>query len=127
MIQGARGRRASAERPVTLKVLARHVELSPTTVSIVLNNAPGAEAIPVATRERVFEAAKELKYRPNLHARLLGSSHGRKLTPRAATAVDVEEQEGRIRALEQQTAKLHRVIEEMQREWGQAGTSRSRK
>lgn len=58
-------------RPVNLKVMAEYLDLSPATVSIVLNNAPGAKSIALATRERVLAAAKKLDYRPNTIARSL--------------------------------------------------------
>jgi LacI family transcriptional regulator len=58
---------------VTLKDVARSLGLSPATVSLVLNGAPGANAIPPHTQERVFEAARRLHYRPNLVARSLRS------------------------------------------------------
>ncbi|HEY0590499.1 MAG TPA: LacI family DNA-binding transcriptional regulator [Thermoanaerobaculia bacterium] len=49
----------------TLKDLARHLDLSPATISLVLNRSPVAEAIPERTQQRVFAAARELGYRPN--------------------------------------------------------------
>ena len=52
-------------KPVNLKVLAEYLSLSPATVSLVMNNAPGASAIAATTRQRVLEAAKRLNYRPN--------------------------------------------------------------
>jgi LacI family transcriptional regulator len=54
---------------VTLKVLADHLGLSPATVSLVMNRASVADSIPKATQERVFEAARELNYRPSFAAR----------------------------------------------------------
>ena len=60
-----------AGKPVTLKILAEYLDLSPATVSIVLNNSPVAKSISLATRQRVQAAAKKLDYRPNLHARML--------------------------------------------------------
>src|SRR5258707_6568928 len=60
---------ASARR-VSLKMLAEHLDLSPATVSFVLNNAPG-RSIPPATRERVKAAAKKFGYQPSLIARSL--------------------------------------------------------
>src|SRR5271166_441996 len=56
---------------VTLKVLAGHLGLTPGTVSKVLNNAPGADAIPQVTKNRILKAARELQYRPNLLAKSL--------------------------------------------------------
>ena len=58
-------------KPVNLKVLAEYLSLSPATVSLVMNNAPGASAIAATTRQRVLEAAKRLNYRPNPIARSL--------------------------------------------------------
>jgi LacI family transcriptional regulator len=60
-----------AGKPVTLKVLAEYLDLSPATVSIVLNNSPVAKSISPDTRQRVLNAAKKFEYRPNLHARML--------------------------------------------------------
>src|SRR5580698_3702002 len=62
-----------SDKPVTLKMLADYLDLSPATVSIVLNNSPVAESIPVATKQRIHAAAKKFAYRPNLHARMLRS------------------------------------------------------
>ena len=56
---------------VNLKMLAEHLELSQTTVSLVLNNSPSAKSIPQDTRNRVVEAARRLNYRPNYFARSL--------------------------------------------------------
>jgi len=58
-------------KPVTLKTLAEYLDLSPATISIVLNDSPFAKSISPATRERVQAAAKKFEYRPNLHARML--------------------------------------------------------
>jgi DNA-binding LacI/PurR family transcriptional regulator len=55
---------------VSLKMLAEYLDLSPATVSFVLNNAPN-RSIPEATRERVKAAARKFGYRPNLIARSL--------------------------------------------------------
>jgi LacI family transcriptional regulator len=59
---------------VNLKSLAEHLELSQTTVSLVLNNSPSAKSIPQDTRNRVLEAAARLNYRPNYFARSLRQS-----------------------------------------------------
>jgi len=55
-------------------MLAEHLELSQTTVSLVLNNSPSAKSIPQETRQRVMDAAKRLNYRPNYFARSLRQS-----------------------------------------------------
>jgi len=60
-----------AGKPVTLKILAEYLDLSPATVSIVLNNSPVAKSISPATHQRVRAAAKKFDYRPNMHARML--------------------------------------------------------
>ena len=57
------------QRP-SLKMLAEHLNLSPSTISFVLNNAPG-RSIPQATRDRVRAAAREFNYQPSLIARKL--------------------------------------------------------
>jgi LacI family transcriptional regulator len=59
---------------VNLRTLADHLELSQTTVSLVLNNSPSAKSIPQETRNRVLEAATRLNYRPNYFARSLRQS-----------------------------------------------------
>ncbi len=60
-----------AARPVSLKVLGEYLDLSPATISLVLNNAPGVRSIPQETRERVTAAAKKFDYRPSFYARSL--------------------------------------------------------
>jgi DNA-binding LacI/PurR family transcriptional regulator len=57
-------------RRVSLKVLAEHLNLSPSTISFVLNDTPG-RSIPEATRERIRAAAIEFNYKPNMIARSL--------------------------------------------------------
>jgi DNA-binding LacI/PurR family transcriptional regulator len=59
---------------VNLKMLAEHLQLSQTTISLVLNNSPSAKSIPQETRQRVLEAAERLNYRPNYFARSLRQS-----------------------------------------------------
>ncbi len=58
-------------RPISLKVLSEYLDLSPATISLVVNNAPGAKSISAATRERVLQAVKKLDYQPNSIARSL--------------------------------------------------------
>ncbi len=62
--------KAPARAPVSLKELARHLGVSPSTVSVVLNNVPG-RSISEPTRERIREAAGQMGYRPSLLARSL--------------------------------------------------------
>jgi DNA-binding LacI/PurR family transcriptional regulator len=59
------------DRPVTLRTLASHLGLSPTSVSIVVNDSPAAKVISSTTRERILAAARDLHYRPNYLARSL--------------------------------------------------------
>ena len=59
---------------VNLKMLAEHLQLSQTTISLVLNNSPSANSIPQETRQRVLDAAEKLNYRPNYFARSLRQS-----------------------------------------------------
>ena len=56
---------------ITLKDLAAHLELSPATVSLVINRSPSAKSIPQRTQDRIRAAARELNYRPNFVARSL--------------------------------------------------------
>ncbi len=70
----ARGKETTPSGHVNLRTLAEHLELSQTTVSLVLNNSPSAKSIPQETRNRVLEAATRLNYRPNYFARSLRQS-----------------------------------------------------
>jgi len=67
--------KASGKRPavrsLSLKELAGHLSLSPATVSLVINRTKAAAAIPEETQRRIFQAAKDLNYRPNFYARSL--------------------------------------------------------
>jgi DNA-binding LacI/PurR family transcriptional regulator len=62
--------RGNHPRKVSLKDLAAHLNLSPSTISFVLNDTPG-RSIPEATRERIRAAAAEFNYKPNMIARSL--------------------------------------------------------
>jgi LacI family transcriptional regulator len=53
---------------LTIKDIARVAKVSPTAVSLALNNRP---RISTETRERILRISKELKYRPNIAARSL--------------------------------------------------------
>src|SRR5579871_1423538 len=70
----AKGKGSTPPGHVNLRMLAEHLELSQTTVSLVLNNSPSAKSIPHETRARVIEAAERLNYRPNYFARSLRQS-----------------------------------------------------
>jgi DNA-binding LacI/PurR family transcriptional regulator len=71
------GVRKAVSPRVSLKELASHVGLSPTALSLVLNDAPAAAAIPQETKNRIHAAAHELGYRPNYLARALRSQRTR--------------------------------------------------
>ncbi len=60
---------------VSLKELAERLDLSPATVSLVINHSPVADSIPQETKDRIFTAAKKYKYRPNFFARSLRAQH----------------------------------------------------
>ncbi|HVZ83840.1 MAG TPA: LacI family DNA-binding transcriptional regulator [Terracidiphilus sp.] len=70
----AKGKVSAPPGHVNLRTLAEYLELSQTTVSLVLNNSPSAKSIPQETRDRVIEAANRLNYRPNYFARSLRQS-----------------------------------------------------
>lgn len=58
-------------QPISLRTLGEYLSLSPATISLVLNNAPGVRSIPQETRDRVTEAAAKFEYRPSFYARSL--------------------------------------------------------
>ncbi len=58
-------------RRVNLAELAAYLGLSPSTVSRVINRTPSARSIPANTQERIFSAAEQLNYRPNMVAKSL--------------------------------------------------------
>lgn len=70
----AKGKSTAPPGHVNLRMLAEHLELSQTTISLVLNNSPSAKSIPPETRQRVLDAAQKLNYRPNYFARSLRQS-----------------------------------------------------
>jgi DNA-binding LacI/PurR family transcriptional regulator len=58
-------------QPISLRTLGEYLNLSPATISLVLNNAPGVRSIPQETRDRVVQAAAKFDYRPSFFARSL--------------------------------------------------------
>lgn len=54
-----------------MRVLGEYLNLSPATISLVLNDAPGVRAIPQGTRDRVKAAAAKFDYLPSFYARSL--------------------------------------------------------
>jgi len=58
-------------QPISLRTLGEFLNLSPATISLVLNNAPGVRSIPQETRDRVTAAAARFAYRPSFYARSL--------------------------------------------------------
>ncbi|MEQ1763459.1 MAG: LacI family DNA-binding transcriptional regulator, partial [Pyrinomonadaceae bacterium] len=70
-LKSENGKAEPSKGPVSLKELATHLGLSPTTLSWVLNDAPAASSIPQETKDRILSAAKEFNYKPNYLARSL--------------------------------------------------------
>jgi LacI family transcriptional regulator len=69
---GAGLRRALlSNQPVSQRMLADYLGLSPATVSLVMNRSPVADSIPQATQERIFSAARRFNYQPSFVARSL--------------------------------------------------------
>ena len=73
----AKSKESTPSGHVNLRILAEHLELSQTTVSLVLNNSPSAISIPQETRNRVMEAAQRLNYRPIILAFFLSDPYPR--------------------------------------------------
>ena len=70
-LPGSNPRGPQPGQPISLKTLGEYLNLSPATISLVLNNAPGVRSIPQETRDRVLEAAAKFDYRPSFYARSL--------------------------------------------------------
>ncbi len=77
---GVSGKQGPSGAPAraSLKVLSDHLGLSAAAISRVLNGAPAARSIPKTTQDRIFAAARELNYQPNILARSL--RRGRSMT-----------------------------------------------
>lgn len=69
------GREPQPGQPISLRILGEFLDLSPATISLVLNDAPGVRAIPQETRDRVKAAAAKFDYRPSFYARSLRKRH----------------------------------------------------
>jgi LacI family transcriptional regulator len=69
--QGKSGTKPQAGQTISLRTLGEYLSLSPATISLVLNNAPGVRSIPQETRDRVTKAAAKFDYRPSFYARSL--------------------------------------------------------
>jgi LacI family transcriptional regulator len=64
----------TTSRRVTLRDLAKASGFSPSTVSIVLNDAPLSRYVAPETKHKIRQTAERLGYRPNVFARSLRSS-----------------------------------------------------
>jgi len=81
------GRDVSEKKTVvSLRIVAERVGLATCSVSAVLNNTSASRGIPQHTKERIFRAADELNYRPNLWARSLRTKRTRLV---AAVTTDI--------------------------------------
>jgi LacI family repressor for deo operon, udp, cdd, tsx, nupC, and nupG len=69
----AGGEKQEGKKPISQKALAEYLKLSPSTVSLVMNDAPRAKLIPELTRQRILDAAAKFDYRPDFYARYLYS------------------------------------------------------
>jgi LacI family repressor for deo operon, udp, cdd, tsx, nupC, and nupG len=67
------GDKQEGKKPISQKALAEYLKLSPSTVSLVMNDAPRAKLIPEQTRQRILDAAAKFDYRPDFYARYLYS------------------------------------------------------
>jgi LacI family transcriptional regulator len=66
---------ATRPGPASLATLSKHLGLSAAAISRVLNRTAAAKSIPKATQDRIFAAAKQFHYRPNVLARSLRRGH----------------------------------------------------
>jgi LacI family transcriptional regulator len=76
-----------------LRDLAAYLGLSRTTVSVVLNNSPVAQALRPETRARVLKAADEFHYKANYFARMLNNKRSHMvgiLSPDLSSGYDSE-------------------------------------
>ncbi len=75
-------------RQITIRDVARKAKVSPATVSLVLNKARQSLPISEATRLRVLEAARTLRYQPNSFAQALRRNKSRTVAVLAFDIVD---------------------------------------
>src|SRR5229473_2252773 len=68
-----KGGRKKPDDVVTLQMVADRVGLTKGTCSAVLNKSVASRSVPAHTQERILAAARALNYRPNFHARNLGT------------------------------------------------------
>lgn len=68
---------ASNSRKVTIKDVARHAGVGPMSVSVTLNGGSANVRVSEGTRAKIFEAARELGYRPNMAAQAMKSGKSR--------------------------------------------------
>jgi len=66
-------------RKATLRDVAKESGVSVTAASLVISDGPGASRFPLPTRERIWKAARQLGYHPNLFARSLRQSRSQTL------------------------------------------------
>lgn len=66
--------RGNRKQRITIKDVAEMANVSPTAVSFVMNDVPNSN-IPEETRDRIWEAVRQLGYRPNALARGLRARH----------------------------------------------------
>ncbi len=68
-----KGIKQEVVQPITQKTLAKYLQLSPSTVSLVMNDTPRGRLIPEATRQRIIAAAAKFDYRPDFYSKYLNS------------------------------------------------------
>jgi DNA-binding LacI/PurR family transcriptional regulator len=61
------------KHPISQKALAEYLKLSPSTISLVMNDTVRGRSIPEATRKRILETAAKFDYRPDFYAKYLNS------------------------------------------------------
>ena len=89
-----------SEKKITLKDIAKLVNLSPSTVSLAINNKPGLSK---DTRECILRVAQAMNFTPNITARSLVTQRSNRIsllnTGPGNTATCAERLEGALKAL----------------------------